>query len=834
MRRHSRASSRSSQASAVHQHQSPEVFAHQNFLRAIVSSHPISIATGLSGSQAVIQSMRGSDSPLRVYNPIPVPVSILIKPPVMPPNVLVPVSQIIGSQQAALRTVKSPQFVPPHMRQQDSTEPFDDFELATDWEITAPNSARKLDMLSKQLDQLALRVSEHGESFRGMPIGSSKKQLLPSRRHATETSKRGTFLTQGEQDAENSEEKVGPAPHTVEAAPFPGFSDDGSRPLPFEVQTPHILQKIMEDVPLKGTPLDILEMIFMCEENAVLVEDCFWWYYCEKFQKDEAAQDQMFSRMAMNYVTLFMHVESKYKNTLLLAYATSLAQAVAAAFNTCFYKSPAVKYDTSFFRAELLQTILYWTTGTRPARTEDWKPVRIATNYFQAQKEEKKAPRTTGSMKHIGPRRSSATVGGDTDRRQSHASVRGDRRESHSSSASGHHSEGSRLGVGDTALPSSRSLRSRQPGFESARSDARHATPRSGMPAKKVILPKLRDLSPGMIARKRKERREERAKQAQEAAAASATNPLLHAHPGRTPFAARHTTTTTSSAGDSRSASPAITAFTTPVAPMQTTVPPVPKGIRSALQPLPTPKGLLAKTALASGTATLPIPATATTTDATASAATDRRRLTLSLDLPPTLAAKLAKATEKVDRQIDATPVQRKKEKFKSCPLLPLPLATRTNFDIMSVCPFMKRFLEQRHVTLPQNHAVSLSHIPEWPESIREKAETYEQARMHAVDVQKSSAAQYKGVRRRVDHDLLVQRNRFVRDMHQMEDTQVKVMRSKKHMHRLSDRIASQRVAWMSDGDERDKILPASEESESQLHADILETHQVTIYDIGV
>ncbi|XP_031227618.1 protein FAM227B isoform X3 [Mastomys coucha] len=98
--------------------------------------------------------------------------------------------------------------------------------------------------------------------------------------------------------------------------------------------------------------------------SIALLHDSFWWWFLHKFKPDKRDEDYLFDRIAESYVTLFITIPLKRKDSFFQMYPDCLAQAIYTTFQESFPESSSLFNDN--FKEDLGNTIFLWLTGLKP------------------------------------------------------------------------------------------------------------------------------------------------------------------------------------------------------------------------------------------------------------------------------------------------------------------------------------------------------------------------------------------------------------------------------------------------------------------------------------
>ncbi|XP_025103022.1 protein FAM227B-like isoform X2 [Pomacea canaliculata] len=163
-------------------------------------------------------------------------------------------------------------------------------------------------------------------------------------------------------------EKDAGKPKFAELHQFPGYDPNKLTPLPGHLTSEEILNVVVQasvriDKMHSYRP-EFQRLLFSTASQAIL-QDTFWYFFLEKFQKSPTEQQNLFNRVAHNYVSLLFDANNPYfRDTFLKQYPTLISQAVYATFCHCFPDS-----YTQFgekFKDEIVFLVFSWITGIHP------------------------------------------------------------------------------------------------------------------------------------------------------------------------------------------------------------------------------------------------------------------------------------------------------------------------------------------------------------------------------------------------------------------------------------------------------------------------------------
>ena len=137
--------------------------------------------------------------------------------------------------------------------------------------------------------------------------------------------------------------------------------------LPNRISPNEVLKRLADRLDVsKGRDASTWEKSLQGKNTMNIMKDLFWWFFADKFSPEGAdrrveQQDQLFGRMASNFICLLASVPQQQKDRFFDRYHDILSQAVFAAFRVAFPNSEAKL--GSDFRAEIARLFAYWSTG---------------------------------------------------------------------------------------------------------------------------------------------------------------------------------------------------------------------------------------------------------------------------------------------------------------------------------------------------------------------------------------------------------------------------------------------------------------------------------------
>lgn len=278
----------------------------------------------------------------------------------------------------------------------------------------APLGQHMLDEMTEKLDALEDKLNFYGSHIVTEDKRPSRLQdrlfYSPSRTFMTEVSEsdavKSHHSSKGHRSLEdqfNMKDFVDSLMETrkksLEYCVFPGFRHGELIELPGQLESPPILHRVTKAQDFNPGFKKFWKKIFLSEASVAVMQDSFWWYFIEKFdKKNKGDKDLLYDRIADSYVALFSSINQDVKDKFLMAYPGCLAQAVFSAYWEAFPESRH-KFDDSF-RQDLVNLISEWTTGTKPVpgTWKNWKVKRLQSK--PPKRLEKEASQTAEQMMH--------------------------------------------------------------------------------------------------------------------------------------------------------------------------------------------------------------------------------------------------------------------------------------------------------------------------------------------------------------------------------------------------------------------------------------------------
>lgn len=271
----------------------------------------------------------------------------------------------------------------------------------------APLGLGMLDDLTEKLDALEDKLNFYASHIVTEDKRPSRLQdrlfYSPSRTFMTEVSEsdavKSHHSSKGHRSLDFVDSLMETRKKSLEYCVFPGFRHGELIELPGQLESPPILHRVTKAQDFNPGFKKFWKKLFLSEASVAVMQDAFWWYFIEKFdKKNKADKDLLYDRIADSYVALFTSINQDVKDKFLMAYPACLAQAVFSAYWEAFPESRN-KFDETF-RQDLVNLICEWTTGTKPVpgTWKNWKVKRLQSK--PPKRLEKEASQTAEQMMH--------------------------------------------------------------------------------------------------------------------------------------------------------------------------------------------------------------------------------------------------------------------------------------------------------------------------------------------------------------------------------------------------------------------------------------------------
>jgi hypothetical protein len=152
---------------------------------------------------------------------------------------------------------------------------------------------------------------------------------------------------------------------SVEHLPLPDpFPGSDALELPGKLSANDLIKRIGDRwMFARAQDAAVFSQCLASKESQGLVQDLFWWFFCERYKagKKPAEQEALFKRMACNFVRLLTRVPHAQKDRFFDRFHSIMANSVFAAFRVALPESEELFDDK--FRSDLCRLSAYWTTG---------------------------------------------------------------------------------------------------------------------------------------------------------------------------------------------------------------------------------------------------------------------------------------------------------------------------------------------------------------------------------------------------------------------------------------------------------------------------------------
>ncbi|XP_073509180.1 protein FAM227B isoform X2 [Phyllobates terribilis] len=153
----------------------------------------------------------------------------------------------------------------------------------------------------------------------------------------------------------------------VEKCVFPGYD---RTVLPGNLKAPWILENIAKVQKLKERTGKTILKLLLSEKSIAIFQDCFWWFFLQRFKPQQIEQDYLFDRISETFVALFCSIPHDIKDIFTQMYPDYLSQAIFTAFDKAFPQSRAL--FNGEIKAEIVDLIFQWVSGIKPVPCS-WK-----------------------------------------------------------------------------------------------------------------------------------------------------------------------------------------------------------------------------------------------------------------------------------------------------------------------------------------------------------------------------------------------------------------------------------------------------------------------------
>uniref|UniRef100_A0A452IYF0 Uncharacterized protein n=1 Tax=Gopherus agassizii TaxID=38772 RepID=A0A452IYF0_9SAUR len=151
---------------------------------------------------------------------------------------------------------------------------------------------------------------------------------------------------------------------------YPGFKLKQLTELPRHLEAAKLWDLVIKAHNFKGEVFKVWRKLFLSEASIAVLQDCFWWWFLQKFKPNQEDQDYLFDRIADSFVSLFLCVPSDTKDAFFQVYPDCLSQVIYVAFCEAFPESNK-SFDDAF-KDGLVDLIFQWVSGLKPQKFA-WK-----------------------------------------------------------------------------------------------------------------------------------------------------------------------------------------------------------------------------------------------------------------------------------------------------------------------------------------------------------------------------------------------------------------------------------------------------------------------------
>ncbi|XP_054858676.1 protein FAM227B isoform X2 [Eublepharis macularius] len=238
-----------------------------------------------------------------------------------------------------------------------------------------PLSTENLSNVEERVEECKIKVHEHAKKIVHLECSEGGKDQSPLEQ-AVETSASDSKDFSVMKKKKKKKKKVEFAADTaqdsrckkVENYNFPGFQSHHLTNLPRQLEAVQLWDSIVKVQTFKGLNLKILKKLFLSEASVALLQDCFWWWFLQKFKPNQEQQDHLFDRISDSFVALLMSTPNYIKDPFFQVYPDCLSQAIYLTFCEAFPNS----HFGDEFKDELMDLIFQWIRGFKPQKCA-WK-----------------------------------------------------------------------------------------------------------------------------------------------------------------------------------------------------------------------------------------------------------------------------------------------------------------------------------------------------------------------------------------------------------------------------------------------------------------------------
>eukprot|EP00794_Sanderia_malayensis_P009002 gene9002-9964_t len=213
------------------------------------------------------------------------------------------------------------------------------------------------------------KESKEIDQFAG--VFSCKVSLSPTAELGSKSSSTKSFKKKIQEKigVSESHQSLTRRPMLVELHSFPGYDKDELTALPYPLQASDVLRIVTEaqcDLERKPAFKREFTRFFHSRLSQGILQDTFWWIFCNKYQPGPKSQQNLFNRIAHNYTKqLNRCIGWRYQDTIFKRYPDLLSQAVYTTFCQAFPTSYRQFHDA--FKDEVIFLVHLWMVGTKPS-----------------------------------------------------------------------------------------------------------------------------------------------------------------------------------------------------------------------------------------------------------------------------------------------------------------------------------------------------------------------------------------------------------------------------------------------------------------------------------
>ncbi|XP_063782089.1 protein FAM227B isoform X3 [Pseudophryne corroboree] len=147
----------------------------------------------------------------------------------------------------------------------------------------------------------------------------------------------------------------------VENCVFPGLK---TTDLPGHLKANQMIHCVAKTQHFQGGSGKTWSKFLLSGNSVAIFQDCFWWFFLQRFKPQQDEQNHLFDRISDTFVTLFCSVPPDVRDSFFKIYPDFLSQAVFTAFYKAFPESHA--QFNGEFKSEIVDIIFQWLSGIKP------------------------------------------------------------------------------------------------------------------------------------------------------------------------------------------------------------------------------------------------------------------------------------------------------------------------------------------------------------------------------------------------------------------------------------------------------------------------------------